>query len=148
MFGPHALAQNASADSRSGLNACLKRGQHVRGGSPREGARSELASGAATGGGGPQVYPVERACERSGAPPTRTQCVIRTSISARGQQVRMLDEIAGERRLAIARGDDFLASAWVGASNRIHPLAVVRGAVLDQEADPSRPGHERQRQVQ
>src|SRR5207244_261097 len=39
-----------------------------REGSPREGARSELASGAATGGGGAQVYPVERACERSGAP--------------------------------------------------------------------------------
>src|SRR6185437_5133536 len=32
----------------------------LSGGSPREGARSELASGAATGGGGPQ------------APPTRT----------------------------------------------------------------------------
>src|SRR5207244_11042080 len=102
MFGPHALAQNASADSRSGLNACLKRGQHVRGGSPREGARSELASGAATGGGGPQ------------APPTRTQCVTRTSISARGQQVRMLDEIAGERRLAIAGRAAFLASVRVG----------------------------------
>jgi hypothetical protein len=31
--------------------------QHVRGGSPREGARSELASAAATGGGGPQAPP-------------------------------------------------------------------------------------------
>jgi hypothetical protein len=39
------------------------------GGSPREGACSELASGAATGGGGPQ------------APPTRTRCITRTSIS-------------------------------------------------------------------
>src|SRR5437868_11489623 len=38
------------------------------GGSPREGARSELASGAATGGGGPQ------------APPTRARYIARTSI--------------------------------------------------------------------
>jgi hypothetical protein len=34
---------------------CLYWRQHVRGGSPREGARSEPASGAATGGGGPQA---------------------------------------------------------------------------------------------
>src|SRR2546428_10781275 len=69
----------------------LEGGQHVRGGSPRKRVRSELASGATSGGGGPQVYPVERACERSGAPPTRTrygaqapptrtQCITRTSI--------------------------------------------------------------------
>src|SRR5438132_14189162 len=44
--------------------------QHVRGGSPREGARSELASGAATGGGGPQ------------APPTRTRLSHGPQISA------------------------------------------------------------------
>jgi hypothetical protein len=37
--------------------SCLIARQHVRGGSPREGARSELASGAATGGGGPQAPP-------------------------------------------------------------------------------------------
>src|SRR5437588_255665 len=53
-------------------------GQHVRGGSPREGARSELASGAATGGGGPQAPPTRRSyCAQ--APPTRT-CCINTSV--------------------------------------------------------------------
>src|SRR5438105_14596222 len=33
------------------LSPCYRRGQHVRGGSPREGTRSELASAAVTGGG-------------------------------------------------------------------------------------------------
>jgi hypothetical protein len=42
-----------------------------RGGSPREGARSELASGAATGGGGPQAPPT-RSLSRAQAPPTQS----------------------------------------------------------------------------
>src|SRR5207302_1897849 len=51
--------------------------QHVRGGSPREGARSELASGAATGGGGPQ------------APPTRTRYLLHECLSrANGHRER------------------------------------------------------------
>src|SRR5439155_10385343 len=42
------------------------------GGSPREGAWSELASGAATGGGGPQAPPT-RTRHSAQAPPTRTR---------------------------------------------------------------------------
>src|SRR6185437_380859 len=47
----------------------------LSGGSPREGARSELASGAATGGGGPQAPPT-RTSQRhatSWTPPTRLE---------------------------------------------------------------------------
>ena len=48
-------------------------GKHVRGGSPRKGARSELASGAATGGGGPQAPPTRTSSDTGPqAPPTRT----------------------------------------------------------------------------
>src|SRR6266849_2958485 len=44
-----------------------RRGSAPRGGSPREGVRSELASAATTGGGGPARLPrpVHRPCERS-----------------------------------------------------------------------------------
>src|SRR5205807_7575140 len=61
-FEPVTLARNEKADFRPGVSRLRARIAR-RGGSPREGARSELASGAATGGGGPQ------------APPTRTQCI-------------------------------------------------------------------------
>src|SRR5579859_2469198 len=44
-----------------------------RGGSPRKGARSEPASGAATGGGGPQAPPTRTRSQRITSPPTRTR---------------------------------------------------------------------------
>src|SRR5580765_6976494 len=78
--------------ARSAADPKLRAGRRLTprprsGGSPREGARSELASAAATGGGGPQAPPtrirascIYRACAQDirNADPTRT----RTSLSA------------------------------------------------------------------
>src|SRR5438132_1104357 len=56
-----------------------RRGQHVRGGSPRKGARSELASVAATGGGGPQAPPTRLSLGAGPqVPPTRTLIEVET----------------------------------------------------------------------
>jgi hypothetical protein len=53
----------------AGCSSRVLSAEHVRGGSPREGARS-AKRGAATGGGGPQAPPT-RNTYRAQAPPTR-----------------------------------------------------------------------------
>ena len=58
--------------------------QHVRGGSPRKRVRSELASGATNGGGGPQAPPIRSARARARGPDPE-----RFSPSAQAPPVRM-----------------------------------------------------------
>ena len=72
-----AFRPSCCAAQRLWPSLCDERGQHVRGGSPREGARSELASAAATGGGG--------RAQRSPDPDhnlTRMRCITRTPLIA------------------------------------------------------------------
>src|SRR3977135_1718180 len=62
-----ARRRSASSDGQRPQRFGAAARTNVSGGSPREGARSELASGAATGGGGPQAPPTRNSFCAGGA---------------------------------------------------------------------------------
>src|SRR5205807_5979444 len=99
--------------------------QHVRGGSPREGARSELASGAATGGGGPQ------------APPTRTRYRAQTpgnsSITQRPDRERAISVQLLTVPREVVPGD---VRPFAGVPGEVIPGQVVPGQIVPREVVP------------